>query len=94
MLTELHIQNFALIDDLRLEVGGGFSALTGETGAGKSIIVDAMSAALGERTGTEVIRTGADRSLVEAVFDIADNANAASVAAELGFEAEDGLLIL
>ncbi len=94
MLTELHIQNFALIDELRLELGAGFGALTGETGAGKSIIVDAMSAALGERTGSEVIRTGADRALVEAVFDVSGNARAQAVAAEAGFEPEDGILIL
>ena len=94
MLTELHIQNFALIDELRLEMDAGFSALTGETGAGKSIIVDAISAALGERTGAEVIRTGADKSRVEAVFDVADNPRAAAVAADLGFEPEDGVLIL
>lgn len=94
MLIELHIQNFALIDDLRLEVGPGFNVLTGETGAGKSIIVDAMSAALGERTGSEMVRTGAEKALVEAVFDVSDNQAAIQLAAEYGFEPEDGLLIL
>ena len=94
MLTELHIQNFALIDDLRLEVGPGFNVLTGETGAGKSIIVDAMSVALGERTGSEMVRTGADKALVEAVFDVSANQPAADIASEYGFEPEDGLLIL
>ncbi|MCL5104189.1 MAG: DNA repair protein RecN [Armatimonadetes bacterium] len=94
MLIELHIQKFALIDDLRLEVGAGFNVLTGETGAGKSIIVDAMSAALGERTGSEVVRTGAEKSVVEAVFDVSDNPAAAKIAEEYGFEPDDGLLIL
>ncbi len=94
MLIELHIQNFALIDDLRLEVGPGFNVLTGETGAGKSIIVDAMSAALGERTGSEMVRTGAERALVEAVFDVSNDPAACELALEYGFEPEDGILIL
>ena len=94
MLTELHIRSFALIDDLRLEVGPGLSVLTGETGAGKSIIVDAMAAALGERTGSEVVRTGADKCVVEAVFDVADSPQAAAAATDSGCEPEDRLLIL
>ncbi len=94
MLTELHIRNFALIDNLRLEAGPGLSVLTGETGGGKSIIVDAMAAALGERTGAEAVRTGADKCVVEAVFDIGDSPHAAEVAIGRGCEPEDGLLIL
>ena len=94
MLVELHIQNFALIDDLHLAVGAGFSVLTGETGAGKSIIVDALSAALGERTGSEVVRTGADVCLVEAVFDVSDSEPAIKVAEGYGFQPEDGVLIV
>lgn len=94
MLVELHIENFALIDDLRLSFGDGFSVLTGETGAGKSIIVDALGAALGERTGTEVVRTGAESSLVEAVFDVSGDPSAMEVAREFGVEPDDGLLIL
>ena len=93
MLVELHIQNFALIDSLNLELGKGFNALTGETGAGKSIIVDALGAALGERTGNEMVRTGADKALVEAVFDVSSNNNVIASATEFGFEPEDGLLI-
>ncbi|MCE5199309.1 MAG: DNA repair protein RecN [Armatimonadota bacterium] len=94
MLAELHIQNFALVDDLRLEFGSGFNVLTGETGAGKSIIVDAMGAALGERTGSEAVRTGTSKAVVEAVFDVSGSEDAARVACEYGFEPEDGLLIL
>ncbi len=94
MLTELHIVNFALVDELRLDLGDGLSVLTGETGAGKSIVVDALSAALGERTGSEVVRTGTERSLVEVVFDVSEHPIAASVASEYGFEPEDGLLIV
>lgn len=94
MLVELHIRDFALIDDLRFEVGPGFSVLTGETGAGKSIIVDALSTALGERTGPEVIRTGAEKCIVEAVFNTAESSAAAKAASDLGFDVEDDTLIL
>lgn len=94
MLIELHIRNFALIDELRVELGSGFSALTGETGAGKSIVVDAINAALGERVGSEVVRTGADKAVVEAVFDVSDSPNAASIAESLGYEGDDGVIIL
>lgn len=94
MLVELHIQNFALVEDLRVEVGAGFSVLTGETGAGKSIIVDALSTALGERTGPEVIRTGAEKCVVEAVFDVSRCPSATRTAADYGFTAEDNTLIV
>ncbi len=94
MLIELSIRNFALIEELRLEAGAGFGVLTGETGAGKSIIVDAMAAALGEKTGSEVVRTGAPKAVVEAVFDVSDSPTAAQKASELGFEPEEGLLVL
>jgi DNA repair protein RecN (Recombination protein N) len=94
MLVELHIRDFALVDELAFELGAGFSVLTGETGAGKSIIVDALGTALGERTGTEVIRTGAEKCLVEAVFDVSDCPAVLSAAAEYGFEIEDNALIV
>ena len=68
MLAELHIRDFAIIDELHLAFAPGFSVLTGETGAGKSIIVDAVSLALGGRADSTVVRSGADRSLIEAVF--------------------------
>jgi DNA replication and repair protein RecN len=71
MLRTLFIKNFALIDQLDLEFGPGLNIITGETGAGKSIIIDALSLVLGERASTEMIRSGADKSVVEAVFNIA-----------------------
>jgi DNA repair protein RecN (Recombination protein N) len=71
MLTELRIQDYAVIDRLAVQLGPGLNALTGETGAGKSIIVGALSLILGERASAEVVRTGADRAIVEAVFEIA-----------------------
>jgi DNA repair protein RecN (Recombination protein N) len=71
MLLELSIRDFAIIDRLRLTFGPGFNALTGETGAGKSIIIDALGAILGERTGAEFVRAGAPSARVEGVFEVA-----------------------
>ncbi|MDQ2800543.1 MAG: DNA repair protein RecN [Armatimonadota bacterium] len=71
MLVELHVTNFALIDRLNLTFGAGLNILTGETGAGKSIIIDALGLALGGRAGADLVRTGASKATVEAVFDLA-----------------------
>lgn len=68
MLSLLHIENIAVIESADIEFGGGFNALTGETGAGKSIVIDAIGAVIGERTSRDLIRTGAKSALVEAVF--------------------------
>jgi len=68
MLTSLHIENIAVIDKVDIIFNNGFNVLTGETGAGKSIIIDAISAILGERTSRELIRTGAKSAVVSAVF--------------------------
>lgn len=70
MLISLQIENFALVDRLELELGTGLTALTGETGAGKSIILDALDAALGGKVNSRAIRTGADKALIEASFDL------------------------
>ncbi len=69
MLKELHVRNYAVIDDLRIELQPGLNVLTGETGAGKSLIVGALSLLLGERASSELVRAGEDRALVEGVFD-------------------------
>ena len=69
MLRLLHIENIAVIERAEIAFDRGFNVLTGETGAGKSIVIDAISAILGERTYRDVIRTGADRAFVSAVFD-------------------------
>lgn len=70
MLISLQIENFALVDQLDLELGTGLNVLTGETGAGKSIILDALDAALGGKVSSRAIRTGAERALIEATFDL------------------------
>ena len=68
MLSELFIRNFAIIDELRLELNPGFNVLTGETGAGKSIILDAVLLVLGGRADNTVVRAGSDEAYVEATF--------------------------
>jgi DNA repair protein RecN (Recombination protein N) len=68
MLLEINISNFALIDNVRLILEKGLNVLTGETGAGKSIIIDALNMVLGERADTDIVRTGADKAVVEALF--------------------------
>src|SRR5215213_8834131 len=94
MLSELRIRNFALIDRLTVRLGPGLNVLTGETGAGKSIIVGALSLLLGERASAEVVRTGAERATVEGVFDTEARADVAAWMDEHGMEAEEGVLIL
>jgi len=94
MLTELRIRDYAVIDDLRVELGPGLTVLTGETGAGKSIVVGALSLLLGERATQEVVRTGADRARVEAVFDISGRPELGVMVGEAGIPVEDGVLIL
>ena len=70
MLTHIHIRDFAIVDELELEFAGGMTALTGETGAGKSILVDALGLVLGDRAGVEAIRHGADKAEISAAFQI------------------------
>ena len=72
MLRELHIQNFAIITDLTLQFKAGLVVLTGETGAGKSIILDALSAVLGTRVESGVVRAGSNQAFVEALFELDD----------------------
>ncbi len=73
MLRELRIRNFAIIDELHLTFGKGLNILTGETGAGKSIIIDAVSLALGGRASSEVIRSGCEEAIIEAIFYIKED---------------------
>ena len=94
MLTELRIRNFAIIESLTLPLAPGFNVLTGETGAGKSIIVGALGLLLGERASADLIRTGADRAVVEGVFDVADKADIERMLDERGIELEEGRVVL
>ncbi|MDQ2784906.1 MAG: DNA repair protein RecN [Chloroflexota bacterium] len=96
MLVELSIQNIAIIDRLRVTFEPTLNALTGETGAGKSIIIDALGAVVGGRTSPDMLRSGEERARIEAVFDVTDRTDPAlrAVLDEAGIEHEDGTLIL
>src|SRR5437764_5522859 len=94
MLTELRIRNFAIIEQVNLPLAEGFNVLSGETGAGKSIIVGALGLLLGERASADLIRSGADKATVEGVFDIGDLEDVAALADERGIEVENGTLVL
>ena len=73
MLKSLHVHNFALLEDAEVEFAPGFNIFTGETGAGKSILIDAFGIVLGSRASTEYIRSGTDAFWVQAVFDVSGN---------------------
>ena len=94
MLKNLSVWNFALIEHAELEFGEGLNILTGETGAGKSILIDALSAVLGQRTGTNLIRTGCENLRVEAVFLLEENSAARKILSELDIEIDDDTLII
>ncbi|MBC8160194.1 MAG: DNA repair protein RecN [Roseiflexaceae bacterium] len=95
MLLELNISDFAIIDRLRLQLTHGFNALTGETGAGKSIIIDALGTLRGERADPAFVRAGADRARIEGVFSISDLPEIVPVLREYGlWEDEDETVIL
>src|SRR5688500_18999873 len=94
MLSEIRIRNFAIIDSIALPLAPGFNVLSGETGAGKSIIVGALGFLLGERGSTDVIRPGADRAVVEGIFEVAGAGEVAGWADEHGIEIDGGTLVL
>ncbi len=94
MLTELRIRNFAIIESLTLPLSGGFNVLSGETGAGKSIIVGALGFLLGERGSSDLIRTGADKATVEGVFDVTPDPQIAAMIDERGIDTDEGTIVL
>ncbi len=94
MLIELRVRNLAVIRELSLELEGGLNVLTGETGAGKSILVGALGLLLGERASSDAVRVGADRAVVEGVFDLSDLPAVRERVASAGFDLEDGSLLL
>jgi DNA repair protein RecN (Recombination protein N) len=96
VLSQLTIRNFAIVDRLEIDWRGGLNVITGETGAGKSILIDAVGALLGDRLGPDVVRSGAPRALVEGVFVLPAELQAdfAQLLDEYGLEAEDGALIV
>ncbi|MFL5559545.1 MAG: DNA repair protein RecN, partial [Gemmatimonadaceae bacterium] len=94
MLTELRIRNFAIIEQVTLPLAEGFNVLSGETGAGKSIIVGALGLLLGERASADLIRSGAEKATVEGVFDVTNLKGIVELADERGIEVEDETLVL
>ena len=93
MLQELSIKNFAIIDDLQISFSEGLTILSGETGAGKSIILQAVNLLLGSRAGAAMIRSGADAAELEALFVISPESRTAAMMASHGYDPAEGLLI-
>ncbi len=92
MLLELYIENYAVVEKLRVRFGQGLNVLTGETGSGKSIVVDALGLLFGGRASAEMLRTGADRARISGLFDSSEGA--ASVLADAGFDMEEPELLV
>ena len=95
MLLELRVENYAVIDNVAVEFAPGLNLLTGETGAGKSILIDALALLLGDKATTDVIRQGTDKAMVSAAFE-ADSQFIAAVLESNGIDSdsEEGQLIL
>ena len=93
MLKELSIRNFAIIDDLRIGFTSGLTILSGETGAGKSIILNAVNLLRGSRASTDLVRSGAESAELEALFEITHSSKAASIMAAHGYEPTEDLLV-
>jgi len=94
MITELHVENLAIIQEARVSFRDGFTALTGETGAGKSLLIDALELCLGERADTELVRTGATKASVQLVIDLSARPDALRAIEGLGIESEDDVLYI
>ncbi|HPO61615.1 MAG TPA: DNA repair protein RecN [Candidatus Kapabacteria bacterium] len=94
MLSHLFIQNFALIEKIELDFAPGLNIITGETGAGKSVMVDALQLALGERANSDLIRSGERKAIIEAIFKIHPNHSIFELLKEEDLDTEDSSLIL
>ncbi len=94
MLKFLSIRDFVIVDSLELDFSAGFTALTGETGAGKSILIDALSLALGERGDAAAVRSGCERAEISAEFDIADAPRLSAWLREQELEGDEGICLL
>ncbi|HXS96555.1 MAG TPA: DNA repair protein RecN [Candidatus Limnocylindrales bacterium] len=94
MLTELVVENYAVVERLRAHFHSGLNLLTGETGSGKSIVVDALGLLLGGRASADMIRTGEQRARIAGIFELCDQAGARRVLESAGLEAEDGELLV
>lgn len=93
MLKGLRIENFAIIDTLNIEFDEGMTCLTGETGAGKSIIIDAISLLMGARTNSSMVKSGAKKAFIEGIFEIGDKPEVIKFLEENDFQVEDELVV-
>ncbi len=93
MLKELHIKNIAVIDEVHIEFSPGFNVLTGETGAGKSILIDSIGMALGRRTSHDLLRSGCDAAVVSACFFVSSN-EVLERMSDMGVECDDGVVLI
>jgi len=93
MLISLYIKDYALIENINIDFQKGLNIITGETGAGKSILIDAMGLLLGERASTEVVRKGAAKSIVEGIFNIEGNEKVLAMLDENEIEAQPGMIV-
>jgi DNA repair protein RecN (Recombination protein N) len=94
MLLELVVENYAVVERLRVNFHSGLNLLTGETGSGKSIVVDALGLLLGGRASAEMVRTGEARARIAGIFDVREHANLRKVLEPAGIEAEEGELLI
>src|SRR5580658_4014357 len=94
MLVELVVENYAVIEKVRVRFHRGLNLLSGETGSGKSIVVDALGLLLGARTSAEMVRAGAERARISGIFEIAPAAVLAKLLDEAGIQAEDGEVLV
>src|SRR5580698_2578180 len=94
MIVELTVENLAIIDRAELTLSSGFTALTGETGGGKSLLIDAVEQALGGRADTDQVRSGATRASVTLVVDLSGRADLATRLTSLGVSSEPGLVTI
>ncbi len=93
MITSLSIKNYALIENLNMDFKNGLTVITGETGAGKSIIIDSIDLLLGQRASTGIIRTGANSCILIATFDISKNINVKNILSDLSIDSENEIII-
>src|SRR3954449_10421741 len=94
MLLELVVENYAVVERLRIHFHAGLNLLTGETGSGKSIVVDALGLLLGGRASADMVRTGAPRSRVAGIFDVRELSSVRRLLEPLGLEVEEGELLI
>lgn len=93
MIKTLTIQDYILIDKIKIQFESGLNIITGETGVGKSIIIDAMNLLIGEKASTDIIRSGADKAVIEGIFDISDNQNVINFLGDNDYDINDELII-